>query len=96
MAISVSEIYLEQQKTEKISSVFRTGERKGWTIFETTDNPDTGAGIICRLSNRRRHDKVFWVLPRRWMDYSALLARHEQTIHVGSRPEKKAIAREIA
>jgi hypothetical protein len=39
---------------------------------------------------------VSWVLPRRWRDYSALLARHEQTIHVESRPEKKAVAREIA
>jgi hypothetical protein len=46
MAISVSEIYLEQQKTEKIWLDFEDGERKGWTIFETTDNPDTGAGII--------------------------------------------------
>jgi uncharacterized protein YdhG (YjbR/CyaY superfamily) len=87
---------LEQQKTEKISSILRTGERKGWTIFKRTDNPDTGAGIICRLSNRRRHDKVSWVLPRWWRDYSALLACHEQTIHVGSRPEKAAVAREIA
>src|SRR6266853_1733827 len=41
---------------------FRTGERKGWTIFAKTDNPDAGAGIICRLSNRRRHDKVSWGL----------------------------------
>jgi len=93
---TVAEIRLEQQKTEKISSILRTSERKGWTISERTDNPDTGAGIICRLSNRRRHDKVSWVLPRRWRNYSALLARHEQTIHVGSRPEKKAVAREIA
>jgi hypothetical protein len=28
----------------------------------------------CRLSNRRRHDRVSWVLPRRWRNYSALLA----------------------
>src|SRR4029077_3332905 len=96
MVTSVSEIYLEQQKTEKISSILRMGERKGWTIFARIDNPDAGAGIICRLSNRRRHDKVSWVLPRRWRNYSALLARHEQTIHAGSRPEKKAVAREIA
>jgi hypothetical protein len=93
---TVAEIRLEQQKTEKISSILRTSERKGWTISGRTDNPDTGAGIICRLSNRRRHDKVFWVLPRRWRDYSTLLAGHEQTIHAGSRPEKKAVAREIA
>jgi hypothetical protein len=93
---TVVEIRLEQQKTEKILLDFDDGRRKGWTIFARTDNPDTGAGIICRLSNRRRHDKVFWVLPRRWRDYSALLARHEQTIHAGSRPEKKAVAREIA
>ena len=46
MVISVSEIYLEQQKTEKIWVDFEDGERKGWTIFERTDNPDTGAGII--------------------------------------------------
>jgi hypothetical protein len=46
MAISVSEIYLEQQKTEKIWLDFEEGERKGWTIFETTDNPDAGAGIF--------------------------------------------------
>jgi hypothetical protein len=46
MVTSVSEIYLEQQKTEKISSILRTGERKGWTIFETTDNPDAGVGMI--------------------------------------------------
>src|SRR6266478_2129309 len=64
--------------------------------FGTTDNPHTEAGIICRLSNRRRHDKVSWVLPRRWRNYSALLARHEQTIHAGSRPEKAAVARETA
>src|SRR6266480_2130680 len=75
---------------------FETGKRKGWTAFERTDNPDAGAGIICRLSNRRRHDKVSWVLPRRWRDYSALLACHEQTIHVGPRPEKAAVARETA
>jgi hypothetical protein len=93
---TVAEIRLEQQKTERICSILRTGERKGWTIFARTDNPDAGAGIICRLSNRRRHDKVSWVLPRRWRNYSALLARHEQTIHPGSRPEKKAVAREIA
>jgi hypothetical protein len=93
---TVAEIRLEQQKTEKISSILRTSERKGWTISGRADNPDTGAGIICRLSNRRRHDKVFWVLPRRWRDYSTLLAGHEQTIHAGSRPEKKAVAREIA
>jgi hypothetical protein len=60
---TVAEIRLEQQKTEKISSILRTGERKGWTIFERIDNPDSGAGMICRLSNRRRHDKVSWVLP---------------------------------
>jgi len=93
---TVAEIRLEQQKTEEISSILKTGERKGWTIFARTDNPHTGAGIICRLSNRRRHDKVSWVLPRRWRNYSALLARHEQTIHAGSRPEKMAVAREIA
>jgi hypothetical protein len=46
IAISVSEIYLEQQKTEKICSILRTGKRKGWTIFARTDNPETGAGII--------------------------------------------------
>jgi hypothetical protein len=46
MVTSVSEICLEQQKTEKISSILRTGERKGWTIFETTDNPDAGVGMI--------------------------------------------------
>jgi hypothetical protein len=46
MVTSVSEIYLEQQKTEKISSILRMGERKGWTIFETTDNPDAGVGMI--------------------------------------------------
>jgi len=63
MVISVSEIYLEQQKTEKIWVDFEDGERKGWTIFERIDNPDSGAGMICRLSNRRRHDKVSWVLP---------------------------------
>ena len=40
MAISVSEIYLEQQKTEKFWLDFEDEERKGWTIFETTDNPD--------------------------------------------------------
>src|SRR6266513_2005253 len=93
---TVAEIRLEQQKTEKISSILRTGERKGSTIFARTDNPDTGAGIICCLSNRRRHDKVSGVLPRRWRNYSALLARDEQTIHAGSRPEKMAVAREIA
>src|SRR5205809_4159625 len=60
---TVAEIRLEEQKTEKISSILRTGERKGWTIFERIDNPDAGAGMICRLSNRRRHDKVSWVLP---------------------------------
>jgi hypothetical protein len=43
---TVAEIRLEQQKTEKISSILRTGERKDWTIFARTDNPDTGAGII--------------------------------------------------
>jgi hypothetical protein len=63
MAISVSEIYLEQQKTEKIFLDFEDGERKGWTIFERIDNSETGAGIICRLSNRRRHDVVSGVLP---------------------------------
>src|ERR1700730_202723 len=73
---------------------FEDGRKKRLDVSERTDNPDTGAGIICRLSNRRRHDKVFWVLPRRWRNYSALLARHEQTIHAGSRPEKKAVARE--
>jgi hypothetical protein len=93
---TVAEISLEQHKTEKFSSILRTGERKSWTISERTNNPDTRAGIICRLSNRRRHDKVSWVLPRWWRDYSALLACHEQTIHVGSRPEKAAVAREIA
>jgi hypothetical protein len=36
---TVAEIRLEQQKTEKISSILRTGERKGWTISERTDNP---------------------------------------------------------
>jgi len=46
MVTSVSEIYLEQQKTEKISSILRMGERKDWTIFETTDNPDAGVGMI--------------------------------------------------
>jgi hypothetical protein len=25
---------------------FEDGERKGWTIFETTDNPDAGVGMI--------------------------------------------------
>jgi hypothetical protein len=93
---TVAEIPLEQHKTEKFSSILRTGERKSWTISERTNNPDTRAGIICRLSNRRRHDKVSWVLPRWWRDYSALLACHEQTIHAGSRPEKAAVAREIA
>jgi hypothetical protein len=39
MAISVSEIYLEQQKTENIWLDFEEGERKGWTISERTDNP---------------------------------------------------------
>ena len=85
-----------QQKTEKISSILRTSERKGWTVSQRRDNPDPGAGIICRLSNRRRHDKVSWVLPRRWRDYSALLACHEQTTHLGPRPEKAAVARETA
>jgi hypothetical protein len=75
--ITVAEIPLEQPKTEKISPILRPGKRKGWTVFERTDNPDPGAGIICRLSNRRRHDKVSWVLPRNWRDYSALLACHE-------------------
>src|SRR6266480_7190143 len=93
---TVAEIRLEQQKTEKISSILRTGERKGWTVSERRDNPDPGAGIICRLWNRRRHDKVSCVLPRRWRDYSALLACHEQTTHLGARPEKAAVAREIA
>jgi hypothetical protein len=37
---TVAEIRLEQQKTEKISSLLRTGERKDWTIFARTDNPD--------------------------------------------------------
>jgi hypothetical protein len=46
MVTSVSEIYLEQQKTEKISSISRMGERKDWTTFETTDNPDAGVGMI--------------------------------------------------
>jgi len=46
IVISVSEIYLEQQKTEKIWLDFEDGERKGWTIFETTDNPDAGVGMI--------------------------------------------------
>jgi hypothetical protein len=46
MVTSVSEIYLEQQKTEKISSILRMSERKGWTIFETTYNPDAGVGMI--------------------------------------------------
>jgi hypothetical protein len=58
---TVAEIRLEQEKTEKNSSISRTGERKDWTLSERTDNPDTGAGI-CRLSNRRRHDKVSWGL----------------------------------
>jgi len=31
---TVAEIALEQHKTEKISSILRTGERKGWTISE--------------------------------------------------------------
>src|SRR6266496_6091797 len=92
---TVAEIPLSQPKTEKNSSILRTGERKGWTVSQRRDNPDPGAGIICRLSNRRRHDKVSWVLPRRWRDYSALLACHETT-HVGPRPEKAAVAREIA
>src|ERR1700751_4072660 len=84
------------RKQKKISLILRTGERKGWTIFARIDNPDSGAGIICRLSNRRRHDRVPWVLPRQWRNYSALLARNEQTIHAGTRPEKMAVAREIA
>src|SRR5205814_9261657 len=51
------------RKQKKISSILRTSERKDWTISERTDNPDTGAGIICRLSNRRRHDKCFGSCP---------------------------------
>jgi hypothetical protein len=31
---TVAEIRLEQQKTEKISSLLRTGERKGWTFLK--------------------------------------------------------------
>src|ERR1700756_2021614 len=84
------------RKQKKFGSIFRAGERKGWTIFERRDNPDAGAGIICRLSNRRRHDKVSWVLPRRWRNYSALLARHEQATHVGARPKKRTVALEVA
>src|SRR6266513_2366657 len=61
-------------RKQKNSSILKTRERKGWTVSQRRDNPDPGAGIICRLSNRRRHDKVSWVLPRRWRDYSALLA----------------------
>jgi hypothetical protein len=95
MAISVSEIYLEQQKTEKIWLDFEDGERKGWTIFETTDNPDAGVGMIAFFRADGGMTRCS-VLPRRWRNHSALLARHEQTIHVGSRPEKKAVTREIA
>src|SRR6266480_5001213 len=83
-------------RKQKNSSILMTGERKGWTVSQRRDNPAPGAGIICRLWNRRRHDKVSWVLPRRWRDYSALLACHEQTTHLGPRPEKAAVAREIA
>jgi hypothetical protein len=34
MAISVSEIYLEQQKTEKISSILRTGKEKAGRFLQ--------------------------------------------------------------
>src|SRR5678809_990554 len=45
-------------ENRKILLDFDDGRRKGSTISERTDNPDTGAGITCRLSNRRRHDMV--------------------------------------
>jgi hypothetical protein len=96
MVISVSEIYLEQQKTEKIWLDFEEGKRKGWTIFETTDNPDAGVGMIAVFRADGGMTKVSWVLPRRWRNHSARLARHEQTIHVGARPERKTVTREIA
>jgi hypothetical protein len=68
---TVAEIPPEQPKIEKIYAeeeglrfIFHTvGKRKGWTISERTDKPDTGAGMICRLSNKRWHDTVFGVLP---------------------------------
>jgi hypothetical protein len=93
---TVVEIRLEQQKTEKILLDFDDGRRKGSTISERTDNPDTGAGITCRLSNRRRHDMVSEGSCPMVEKLFGPVSCHEQTTHVGARRKKKAVAPEVA
>jgi len=93
---TVVEIRLEQQKTEKILLDFDDGRRKDSTISERTNNPDSGAGMICRLSNRRRHDMVSEGSCPMVEKLFRPVSCHEQTTHVGARRKKKAVAPEVA
>jgi hypothetical protein len=81
-------------RKQKKFSILRT--KKSWTISERKDNADTGAGIILPSFEQTAARQGVLGLAPTVERHSALLARHEQTIHAGSRPEKKAVAHEIA
>jgi len=93
---TVAEIRLEQEKTEKISSILGRAKEKAGRFLQKQIIPTPEPELFAVFRTDGGMTRCLGVLPRRWRNYSALLARHEQTIHAGSRPEKKAVAREIA
>jgi hypothetical protein len=90
---TVAEIYLEQQKTGKNFLTLEDRRRKGWTIPKERIIATLELELLAPFEQAVAWHGVRGVLSGRWL---APLACHEQTTHIGARPEKKTVTPEVA